>query len=115
MHVLLVSAVVYAALLALFLGWFHRQVAASPSSPRHQRRLRLVRATPQQRMAGHANQACPAALWERHDQAWAEYLSAPVGSLAKAYAFERWQEIGKLAMRAEAQARHASLDAGVRP
>jgi hypothetical protein len=82
MHVLLVSAVVYAALLALFLGWFHRQVTQTPTSVDLQ--------TPQQRMAGHANQACPAALWERHDQAWAEYLSAPVGSPAKAYAFERW-------------------------
>ena len=114
MHVLLVSAVVYAALLALFLGWFHRQVAASPSSPRHQRRLRLVRATPQQRMAGHANQASAHALWERHDEAWHEYLRAPLGSPEKANAFALWQQLGKLAMRAEARARYDSLD-GVRP
>ena len=110
MHVLLVSAVVYAALLALFLGWFHRQVTQTPTS-----RLPVVDLqTPQQRMAGHANQASAHALWERHDEAWHEDLRAPLGSPEKANAFALWQELGKLAMRAEARARYDSLD-GVRP
>ena len=109
MHVLLVSAVVYAALLALFLGWFHRQVTNPPTT-----RLPIDLQTPQQRMAGHANQASAHALWERHDEAWHEYLRAPLGSPEKANAFALWQELGKLAMRAETRARYDSLD-GVRP